>query len=414
MTTGGTNSESRAGATDPYLAWRREIDQRVDAFEWAWKRTSVPAIEDFVLDLPAAQLGMLIRELVEIDLYYRRNRGEDPVVAMYTARFPQYAGMLQELVWKQKPTADLCEPPGPGERVGEFVVEQPVGHGAMGLVFRARRRDGGEPVALKVSRFSHGRNWKLAERFKRESDLLSRLRHPHIVEHIAYGVWQRWQYFAIELLPGPSLRQMMNDRGALPVPEAIRYARDLLSALRHLERERIVHREVQPANAMLDAGGRLKLIDFGLARSLVGDENLSSTGRLMGVPEYLSPEALAGSRGDVGHESDVFSAMCVLYHLLAGVPPFPTREREEATEVSPLTARPLRTIRPSIPRDVETLVRHALSLNPVERISSSVELSDELLRYQRCQPLHCHDYSLLQTLGRKIRGWKRILARDRD
>ena len=200
-------------------------------------------------------------------------------------------------------------PPGT-EIGGAYAVEARISRGGMGAVYRGRRLADGEGVALKL--LLEERN---AARFRIEARLLSRLRHPRVVEVLDHVVDEHGPCLVMQLVEGPSLARVLVDRGRLPVAEAVEHVRQACEALVYVHAQHIVHRDVKPANLILGDRG-VVLVDFGIAREAASTDH--GTGGI-GTPRFMAPEVLAG--GMVSPRSDVFGLGATLWTLVAGEPP---------------------------------------------------------------------------------------------
>jgi CRP-like cAMP-binding protein len=204
-----------------------------------------------------------------------------------------------------------------GKRIGDFLLKRCLGRGGMGVVYEARRDDGGGDVALKMLRHGLADDPRAVARFRREAELLRGLRHPGIVGVADLFIECRTLFLAMELCPGIDLRRVLSDRGGLPPDTARRVLGQVASALRHAHGQGVVHLDIKPANVLVTTDGQLKLADFGLA-ALLGEE--CGPAGLVGTPRYMPPEQLAG--GSVGPASDWYAFGCMGYELLAGRPRF--------------------------------------------------------------------------------------------
>ncbi len=204
---------------------------------------------------------------------------------------------------------------------GRFEVLGLAGHGGMGAVYRARDRNDGEVIALKVLRV---RDPAAEQRLAREAQILEDLAHPSIVRHVAHGTTADGVlYLALEWLEGPTLSARL-EGGALSTDEAITVAWHVADALDGAHRRGIVHRDVKPSNIVLGARGAsapVKLLDFGIAHLRASAQKLTSTGAVLGTPGYMAPEQARGEAA-VDARADVFALGCVLFEALAGRPPF--------------------------------------------------------------------------------------------
>ncbi|QCX27800.1 protein kinase domain-containing protein [Nocardioides jishulii] len=210
-----------------------------------------------------------------------------------------------------------------------YEVGEVIGCGATAVVHRGRDLRTGRSVAIKVLHENLATDPRFHARFRREAQAVTGLRHPEIVvvhdagyEHStdASGVPLRRPFLVMELITGRSLRDVL-ERGLPTLAEALDYQLGVLSALEASHRAGIVHRDIKPANVMVTAQGAVKVVDFGVARSSHDPAaTLTLPGELLGTPSYLAPEQLRGYAADA--RSDLYSAGCLLHHLLSGRPPF--------------------------------------------------------------------------------------------
>ena len=204
-----------------------------------------------------------------------------------------------------------------GYRLGAYVVESRIAAGGMGVVYRAKDVTLDRPVALKV--LAAGASADARHRFLREVQVVAGLVHPNVVALYAAGEEQGHAYAAMELLPG-SLAHELSQRGRIPWREALEAARDACRGLEAGWTRGIVHRDVKPSNLLRDAKGGVKVADFGLAKDISRDLDLTAAGMVLGTPLYVSPEQAAGRRADF--RADLYSLGATLFHLLSGRPPF--------------------------------------------------------------------------------------------
>jgi serine/threonine protein kinase len=231
---------------------------------------------------------------------------------------------------------------GPGDRVGSYAVETVIGRGSMGVVFRARR-EGDDPVALKVLPSELADDEIFRARFERESRIARSVRHPHVVDVVDAGVEDGRSFLAMALVDGRSLAERLERDGALTPAEVVKLVAEIASALDVLHEGGLVHRDVKPANVMLDTRGTALLTDFGLARS-AADTVLTQPGRVSGTADYLAPELILG--GAPSASSDLYALGCTAYECLTRVPPFGARPVAELVvahlqEEPPLLESPL-------------------------------------------------------------------------
>jgi serine/threonine-protein kinase len=211
-----------------------------------------------------------------------------------------------------------------GVRLGPWIVEEEIGRGGMGAVYRARRfpdaPPGPEQAAVKVLAAELAVEVGFQQRFQREVDILRQLDHPAIVGLLDSGHDHDRFWFAMEFVAGPSFEELRDPRGRIPWPDVLEMAMQVTPALKHAHDRGIIHRDIKPSNLLRVAdNGAIKLTDFGIA-SLFASPHLTVTGGVIGTPEYLSPEQAAGK--PVTRKSDLYSLGVVLYTLVTGTTPF--------------------------------------------------------------------------------------------
>lgn len=259
-----------------------------------------------------------------------------------------------------------------------YTIERELGRGGMATVYLAEDRKHGRKVAIKVLRPDVATSIG-AERFLREVQLAARLAHPHIVPLIDSGETDGTLYYVAPYAPEGSLRDRLDRQRQLPVKDVLRIAREVGAGLDYVHRSGYVHRDVKPAN-ILFADGHAVLADFGIAAASEGQQTevLTDAGLVVGTPEYMSPEQASGER-TLERQSDIYSLACVVYEMLAGVPPFAGRSARavmarHVTEAPP----PVRMLRPDAPATVERALARALAKDPRERTASIPAFLDAL------------------------------------
>ncbi len=213
---------------------------------------------------------------------------------------------------------------GQGVTLGHFTIELPIGSGSMGSVFLAYDERLHRQVALKVLAPSQAADGSTVQRFQNEAQAAARLDHEHVARVYYYGEEGGLHFIAYEFVAGINLRDLIRQRGRLSPAEAVNYAIQIATALRHTSRHGVVHRDIKPSNIIVTPHGRAKLVDLGLAKrdgTELGGE-LTVAGTTLGTFDYISPEQARDPR-TVDVRSDIYSLGCTLYHLLTGEPPYP-------------------------------------------------------------------------------------------
>jgi serine/threonine protein kinase/formylglycine-generating enzyme required for sulfatase activity len=272
---------------------------------------------------------------------------------------------------------------------GRYKLEQCIGSGGMGEIYRARRMHIGDTVAVKVLRADVVEDEKSRQRFYREARAAAMLHHPNAVVIHDFGEdADGTAYIVMELLVGRSLRQVLIQEGTITAVRAYGIIRQASAALDAGHRNGIVHRDIKPDNIILldsnDAADHVKILDFGIAKVLDNktldthslEQRLTNVGSVIGTPHYMAPEQCQGEEAD--SRSDIYSLGVVLYELLTGVAPFlaktPTGVAIKHVTEKP---RPLREINPSVPEAVDRVVLHALEKDPNARPQTALELARE-------------------------------------
>ncbi|MGI8618128.1 MAG: protein kinase domain-containing protein [Gemmatimonadaceae bacterium] len=260
-----------------------------------------------------------------------------------------------------------------------FEIEELLGIGGMGVVYRARDRELGEPVALKMLRPDLLSNHESVERFKTEIRLARRISHRNVVRTHDLGEFGGRYFVTMELVEGVTLRDLIDGKGALDEAACISIGTQLARALQVAHAEGILHRDIKPQNVLLDPTGTAKVMDFGIARLADGTAALTQTGVVLGTPAYMAPEQLLGEPLDA--RADLYSLGVVMYESLTARTPFST--------VSPvaLIAQMLHhdppapiELRPSLGVSISNLVVSLLARDPANRPAKAAAVADELDR----------------------------------
>lgn len=258
-----------------------------------------------------------------------------------------------------------------------YVLEEELASGGMGALWLARDEVLGRSVAIKVLHDHLSKDAELLGRFRMEAVAAARLSHPGVVRVFDTGTSDGVVFIVMELVEGQTLADLLEERGALTPGEACSIAQGVLQALAHAHREDVIHRDVKPGNILVGRSDQVKLADFGIAKAAFGEEDLTTTGNLLGTSRYLSPEQVSG--GPVDARSDLYAVGVVLYEMLTGRPPF-VAETHIATATMRLTndPQPPGSLKPGIPRRLEAVVMKALSRDPAGRYGSAEEMSSAL------------------------------------
>jgi serine/threonine-protein kinase len=267
---------------------------------------------------------------------------------------------------------------------GRYRILRKLGAGGMANVYLAEDEDLGRRVAIKILNDRYADDESFTERFRREAKSAASLSHPNIVSIYDRGEAEGRAYIAMEVVEGESLKELIVAKGALPLAQAVDYAKQILSAVRFAHRHGIIHRDIKPHNILLDGEGRLKVTDFGIARA--GPSQMTEVGSIMGTAQYLSPEQARGA--PVTAASDLYSVGVVLYEMLTDKTPF-TGETPIEIAMKHLneTPSPPSELRPEIPPELDQIVLRALAKDPHERYETADEFSADLDRLEAGLPV---------------------------
>ena len=302
--------------------------------------------------------------------------------------------------------------PGPlahaESRVGDYQLLQEIGRGGMGVVYRARQLSLDRDVALKFILHGVLAGDAAASRFRTEAQAAASLRHPNIVVVHEVGEAHGRPFFAMEWVDGCPLSTLLQE-GPIAPQRAAALLRSTADALHYAHRQGVLHRDIKPGNILIDDHDVPRITDFGLAKRFQessphqpnpDDSDITLSGQVLGTPAYLSPEQAAASRS-LDARSEVYSLGAVLYHALAGRPPFqgesPAQVLRQVLETDPV---PPRTLNPAIPQDLETICLHCLEKEPARRYPDAGELAAELDRFLQGLPIHAHPVHPLEKAWR--------------
>ncbi len=311
-----------------------------------------------------------------------------------------------------------------GTRLGPYEILALLGAGGMGEVYRAQDTRLGREVAIKVLSDSLARDPEALGRFEREARVLASIEHPHIA--VIHGLEEisGTRFLVLELVEGETLAEKLAT-GPFPVAEALRIGVEISSALEAAHEKGVVHRDLKPANVKLARSGRVKVLDFGLAKSVIADEpglsavetlsasGITRDGTILGTPAYMSPEQVRGKTLD--RRSDLWSLGCVLYEMLAGRPAF-AGETVSDTLVAVLSKEPDWTALPkSLPDAIHQLLRRCLEKDSTRRLRDAGDAQLELERQLSVPPTPAGGFptETSRKPGRLATLWKSVLARPR-
>ncbi len=265
-------------------------------------------------------------------------------------------------------------------RLGGYDIEREIGRGGMGVVLKAFDSELNRPVAIKImSPLLAGRG-ACRERFAREARAAAAILHPNVIAIHGISVTERIPWLVMPYITGPSLEQMVEERGPLPEKDIVRTSLQISSGLAAAHAQGVIHRDIKPANILVENGvGRVIITDFGLARA-ESEVSMTQTGWFAGTPAFMSPEQASGH--DIDHRSDLFSLGSVMYYMATGRYPFRAEQPMAILErIRAVDATPAQVVNSDISRALSRLIERLLVKNPADRIQSAAELQQILEQY---------------------------------
>jgi WD40 repeat protein len=440
-------------ADDSGLEHVHRVDQICTRFEIAWRQSTPPRIEAFVADVAEAERVGLTRELVLLDIYHRRAQGEHPQAGDYHQRFawmptdwpgdedPIFAEEESGSLLPLAETRTARQLPGTAANArldellpsgntlprpfGDYELLEEIARGGMGVVYRARQKSLNRLVALKMILPGCQAPANEQQRFRSEAEAAASLDHPHIVPIYEVGSHDGRPYFSMKLIEGGTLAQWIADCrlqiADLP-GQAARLVEQVALAVHHAHQHGILHRDLKPSNILLQPApeadrstiGDLQSVipmvtDFGLAKRVEADSNLTLSGMIIGTPSYMAPEQAAGNTRHVTTAADIHALGVILYELLVGRPPFKATTPMD-TVMQVLKQEPVspRRFSARVPRDLETICLKCLQKEPSKRYASAYGLAMDLRRYLASEPI------LARPVGTVERLWRWTLRHPRS
>lgn len=380
------------------------VDSICDRFEAAWRSGQRPRAEEFLSMVSASMAPRLLEELLAVEVSLRRSHGDPPSHDELLARFPAYPEVVSTVLARQEGLSGetiVTPPPSvrstanqqnsntwprlprPAEQAlstsDRYVIQTTLGRGTFGAVYCARDLELQRDVALKLPHRRHLTNERDAEAYLYEARVLAKLDHPNIVPVYDVGKDAAGNVFVVsKLVQGSDLRRRMEE-GLLSYRDVAELIATVAEALHYAHDVGLVHRDVKPANILLDTQGRPYVADFGLAVSL---EAAAGSTEIAGTLAYMSPEQAGGEGNLIDRRSDIFSLGVVLYELLTGERPFYGETAEEliAAIREAKVPTPRRADR-GVPRRLAKICLKALAQAPEDRYASAQDMADDLHRY---------------------------------
>ena len=394
-----------------------------------------PTLEDYVERYPdIGTLDELPLELICEEYRVRCCWGDRPTHADYLDRFPEQSERLRDALAETDgglsidvtidaealpcDSADDTQPPATidtsqgstpsisaagmprDESFGDYEILEEIARGGMGVVYKARQKKANRIVALKMILTGQLAGDEEVKRFYAEAEAAANLDHPGIVPIYDVGELNGLHFFSMGFVEGESLKERVSD-GPLPQRDAAETVKTIAEAIAYAHGKGVIHRDLKPANVLLEAGHRPRITDFGLAKQLETDSDLTATGQVLGTPSYMPPEQAAGRTNEIGPAADIYALGAILYELLTGRPPFQAASALDilmlVREKEPATPRQLNT---ALDQDLDTICLKCLEKSASRRYQSATALVDELSRYLSGEPI------LARPIGKFERIWR--------
>lgn len=305
-------------------------------------------------------------------------------------------------VWSQGHSPRPMTEEVPLPEIPGYEVESVLGHGGMGVVFRAKHLRLGRQVALKMTRAGVYARPQEQERFRREAETVAALQHPNLVQVFDVGDWAGRPYFTMELIEGGNLAQRL-----VGVPQPAHQSATLIATLAEAvhaaHQGGIVHRDLKPGNILFTPNGEPKIADFGLARRLDGSSGLTLSGVPLGTPSYMAPEQARGQSRDIGPAADVYALGAILYELLTGRAPF-HGETPTETLLQVIHHEPVSPVRfnAKAPRDLVSICLTCLQKEPRLRYVTAAALADDLHCFLRGESITARPEAYFMRWVRRV------------
>ncbi|HEX2596995.1 MAG TPA: serine/threonine-protein kinase [Luteimonas sp.] len=290
---------------------------------------------------------------------------------------------------------------------GDYELIEQIGRGGMGSIYRARQRNLGREVAIKLLSAGQRASEELVDSLRREAQHTAQLQHPNIVVVFEMGEHGGLIYYAMQLVPGRSLSEQLQSEGPMAPADAARMLRTAAEAVDYAHRLGVLHLDIKPGNILINADGEPLIADFGLARRL---EQALDNERVSGTPSYMAPEQAQVQGHALSPATDVWALGAVLYEMLTGQPPFDFPDSKQTLRLllqgqvrKPSRLRPL-------PADIEAICLHCLAKDPAARYQDARELADDLGRYLDGRAVSVRPLDVLQRLGRWTQRDPRLAA----
>lgn len=422
-----------AGPTiDDFLTQDRQLRQATLSelvhveFEYRLKADEACRVEEYLGRYPElADDGAFVVDLIAVEFEIRRRSEMDIQPAEFVRRFPKWQDKILALLsaraatpspqvhaTDQPVTEDDClgaEELALGSAFGDYEILERLGVGGMGVVYKVRQLSLDRILALKVIHAGRVASPDLQQRFRKEAKTAAQLRHPNIVLIHEVGRADGRDYFTMDFIEGRSLDDL-SSATPLSSRRAAQYLLEASLAVQFAHEHGIVHRDLKPANILVDRRDQAIVTDFGLAKQIETDSNLTATGQLIGTPSFVPPESILSKDARHTPRGDIFSLGATLYTVLAGRPPF-RGETVGATLFQVVEDEPpsLKLLNRDAPWELETICCECLHKDPERRYSTAQELANDLARFLDGRSIHARPATIFERAFKWARR-RRALA----
>jgi serine/threonine-protein kinase len=428
MSSSGREPDEATGVPWNRHGLDRTVDEICDRYESVWTIEDAPRIEDWIAGAVGRLRDQLTRELVLADLELHRRHAGTVKPHRYESLYDEYPSWLKDALDATRPGAlqptivssspqrqsradgdsagNRCDEdrvdPLVGAKLANYEIVRRIARGGMGVVYEARDHKLDRTVALKTIVGGALASLEAVRRFQAEAQAAARIEHPGIVPIHDVSSQNEIHYYVMGLVEGESLQAKM-DSESFSMMAAVSLIERIARAVAHAHRGGVVHRDLKPANVLIDEDGQPRITDFGLAKRMDSDINLTMAGQILGTPGYMAPEQASGAV-DVGEAADIYSIGAILYALLTGKPPFSAENYMETLQlVQSESPKSPRESRREIPRDLETVCLKCLAKLPTARYESAEALADDLRRVINGERVLARPWSIWTRLGIGIR-----------
>lgn len=289
---------------------------------------------------------------------------------------------------------------------GDYELLEEIARGGMGVVYKARQVRLNRVVALKMILAGQLASAEDVQRFHTEAEAAANLDHPGIVPIFEVGQHNGQHYFSMGFVEGESLAHGLRN-GPIPPREAAILVKKVAEAIGYSHSRGVIHRDLKPANVLLDRYGEPRVTDFGLAKKVVGDSNLTASGQILGTPAYMPPEQAAGRIHQIAAQADIYSLGALIYALITGRPPFQADNHlDTLMQVIEQEPAPPRLLNPKVDQDLETICLKCLEKDPAHRYASAQALAEDLGRFVEGESINVKSLNLLDRVARSLQRSK--------